>query len=277
MLRSCRFYLPQTTEPMSTEARYAFLRRLSAEAGALALDYFNRRGTLDIEEKGPTDYVSAADRAVETMIAGAIAKAFPGDAFLGEETANALDGLPQRLWIVDPIDGTHNFLRGVPYWNVSIAYAERGERALGAVCDPCAGAVYHGMRGAGAWRTDASGETRLVASQRTSLPGGMVCVGHHDRFPDENYMALRRALMDRNVAFRNFGCAALQLAHVAEGRYDAYVEMTLSSWDAMAGLLLVEEAGGYVAPFPGSAKLTERAKVVACGRGIAEALLALVP
>ena len=261
---------------MPIEARYEFLRRLSPAAGALAQEYFRRRADLAIEEKGPTDYVSMADRAVETMIAGEIAKAFPGDAFLGEETANTLAGVPERLWIVDPIDGTHNFLRGVPYWNVSIAYVERGERTLGAVCDPCAGAVYHARRGQGAWRTDAQGETRLAASRRTKLAGGMVCVGHHDRAPDEHYMDIRRALMDRNVAFRNFGCAALQLAHVAEGRYDAYVEMTLSSWDAMAGLLLVEEAGGYVAPFPGGAKLTERAKVVACGKGIAEELSAIV-
>jgi myo-inositol-1(or 4)-monophosphatase len=261
---------------MSIDARHAFLRELAPAAGRLADDYFRRRADLDVEVKGPTDYVSVADRAVERMIAEAIAKAFPGDAFLGEETASTLDGVPARLWIVDPIDGTHNFLRGVPYWNVSIAYVEGGVRTLGAVCEPCAGALYHAKHGAGAWRSDARGDARLSTSARTSLPGSMVCLGHHDRFPDERYMAIRRALMDRNVAFRNFGSAALQLAHVAEGRYDGFVELTLSSWDAMAGLLLVEEAGGYVAPFPGDAKLTERAPVVACGRGVAEALTALL-
>jgi myo-inositol-1(or 4)-monophosphatase len=260
---------------MSVDARYAFLRRLSPTAGRLALEYFRQRRDLTVEEKGPTDYVSMADRAVETMIAGELAQAFPGDAFLGEETASTLDGVPDHLWIVDPIDGTHNFLRGIPYWNVSIAYVERGERTLGAVCDPCTGAVYHARRGHGAWRTDADGETPLRVSARTTLPGSLVCVGHHDRSPDEQYMCIRRALMERNVAFRNFGCAALQLAHVAEGRYDAYVERALSSWDAMAGLLLVEEAGGYAAPYPGAHKLTERAPVIACGRGIAEALLPL--
>ena len=261
---------------MSIDARYAFLRELAPAAGTVALDYFRRRGDLDVEVKGPTDYVSVADRAVEAMIADAIAREFPGDAFLGEETATTLDGVPQRLWIVDPIDGTHNFLRGVPYWNVSIAYVEGGVRMLGAVSEPCAGVLYHAKRGAGAWRTDTDGETRLAVSRRTSLPGAMVVLGHHDRSPDDKYMLIRRALMDRNVAFRNFGSAALQLAHVAEGRYDGFVEMTLSSWDAMAGLLLVEEAGGYVAPFPGSAKLTERAPVLACGKGVAEALVELV-
>ena len=261
---------------MSLDDRYEFLRKLAPAAGKLALDYFRHRGKLEVELKGPTDYVSVADRAVEAMIAGEIAQAFPGDAFLGEETASTLAGVPERLWIVDPIDGTHNFLRGVPYWNVSIAYVERGERALGAVCEPCTGALYHARRGSGAWRTDGDGETRLAASPRTSLPGSMVCLGHHDRSPDEHYMKVRRALMERNVAFRNFGSAALQLAHVAEGRYDGFVEMTLSSWDAMAGLLLVDEAGGFTAPFPGTAKLTERAPVLACGRGIAEALTTLI-
>jgi myo-inositol-1(or 4)-monophosphatase len=110
----------------------------------------------------------------------------------------------------------------------------------------------------------------------SELPGAIVCVGHHDRSPDYRYLDLRRALMDRNVAFRNFGCAALQLAHVAEGRYDAYVELELSSWDAMAGLLLVEEAGGRVGAFPGPGGLTVRAPVIACANGIADALLDLV-
>jgi len=180
------------------------------------------------------------------------------------------------VWIVDPIDGTHNFLRGIPYWNVSIAYVERGARTLGAICDPVAGAVYHGRRGGGAWRADASGETRLSAAAARELPGSLICVGHSDRIPDPRYLALRGALMDHEVAFRNFGCAALQLAHVAEGRYDAYVELELSSWDAMAGLLLVEEAGGYVAPFPGPKGLGVRAPVIASAGGIGPALHALV-
>ena len=88
-------------------------------------------------------------------------------------------------------------------------------------------------------------------ARRGDIAGAIVCVGHHDRSPEPRYLALRGALMDVRASFRNFGCAALQIAHVAEGRYDAYVELDLSSWDAMAGLLLVEEAGGYVGPFPG--------------------------
>jgi len=261
---------------VSVEKRYAFLRRLSREAGELAHDFWRRRDELVVEMKGPQDFVSHADRNVEDVIRAAIAREFPGDAFLGEETSAGFAGQHERLWIVDPIDGTHNFLRGIPYWNVSIAYVERGERTLGAICEPAAGAVFHAMRGHGAWRSDARGDARLSVAGTSELPGAIVCVGHHDRSPDYRYLDLRRALMDRNVAFRNFGCAALQLAHVAEGRYDAYVELELSSWDAMAGLLLVEEAGGRVGAFPGPGGLTVRAPVIACANGIADALLDLV-
>ena len=261
---------------MSVEQRYAFLKRLSADAGAMALGFWHRRAELIVELKGPSDFVSHADREVEQRIRDAIVGVFPEDGFLGEETSASFTGEHERLWIVDPIDGTHNFLRGIPYWNVSIAYVEKGRRTLGAICDPVAGAVYHAMRGAGAWRSDANGEARLSASAARELPGAIVCVGHHDRSPDPRYLALRSALMDVNASFRNFGCAALQIAHVAEGRYDAYVELDLSSWDAMAGLLLVEEAGGYVGPFPGPHGLTVRAPVIACAPGITDALRALL-
>ena len=261
---------------MSVEARYAFLRQLSADAGAMALDFWRRRSELIVELKGTADFVSHADRAVEEMIRASIARAFPQDAFLGEETSAGFAGQHERLWIVDPIDGTHNFLRGIPYWNVSIAYVERGVRTLGAICDPVAGSVYHAMRGGGAWMSDARGETRLSTSTTSGITGAIVCVGHHDRVPDRRYLTLRAALMEACASFRNFGCAALQLAHVAEGRYDAYVELDLSSWDAMAGLLLIEEAGGCVGPFPGPGGLTVRAPVIGCAKGVAEALHALL-
>lgn len=261
---------------MSIAHRYAFLQRLSREAGAFALDFWQRRDELVVEMKGPQDFVSFADRAVEEMIRGTIAREFPDDAFLGEETGADSSGSNERIWIVDPIDGTHNFLRGIPYWNVSIAYVENGVRTLGAVCEPAVGSVFHAMRGKGAWRSDEGGDAQLRVSATNELPGAIVCVGHHDRSPDYRYLDVRRALMDRNVAFRNFGCAALQLAHVAEGRYDAYVELELSSWDAMAGLLLVEEAGGRVGRFPGPGGLTARAPVIACASGIATELMALV-
>jgi myo-inositol-1(or 4)-monophosphatase len=261
---------------VSVDARHEFLRRLARGAGDLARDYWDNRAALAVELKGPQDFVSVADREVESYIRAEIARTYPGDAFLGEETAETFVGDAERIWIVDPIDGTHNFLRGIPYWNVSIAYVEGGVRTLGAVYDPAHDELFHARRGGGAWRSDGGGEARIEAASTTALSGALVAVGHSDRFPDPRVIALRRGLMDASAAFRNFGSAALQLAHVAEGRLDAFVELELSSWDAMAGLLLVEEAGGRVSPFPGPQGITVKAPVVAAAAGIAEALAALV-
>ena len=261
---------------MSDDDRYAFLRRLARDAGALARRYFDERTTLTPELKGTQDWVSVADRDVEAFIRNAIAAEYRDDAFLGEETAAAFEAVSDRVWIVDPIDGTHNFLRGVRYWNVSIAYAEAGVRMLGAVCDPMHGELYHARRGGGAWRSDAEADTRLAVANTTSLARSMIAVGHSDRMPEPRYMGLRAALMRERAAFRNFGAAALQLAHVAAGKLDGYVELQLASWDASAGLLLIEEAGGRVAPFPGPGGLTVRAPVIAAAPGIADALMALV-
>jgi myo-inositol-1(or 4)-monophosphatase len=261
---------------MSIEARYEFLRQLARNAGALARGFWDHRAALTVELKGPQDFVSRADRDVETFIRGEIAAAFPGDGFLGEETAASFETGSDRLWIVDPIDGTHNFLRGIAYWNVSIAYAEGGARTLGAVYDPVHDELFHARRGGGAWRSGAAGDARIVAAETSSLTGAVISVGHSDRAPEPRYIALRQALMDASAAFRNFGAGALQLAHVADGRLDGFVELELASWDAMAGLLLVEEAGGCVAPFPGPQGLTARAPVIAAAAGIAAALTAIV-
>ena len=257
---------------MTLGARYDFLQRLARAAGRLASDFWDRRDTLAVELKGPQDFVSRADKEVETFIRRELAAEFPGDAFLGEETAASFDGETDRLWIVDPIDGTTNFLRGIPYWNVSIAYTEKGTRMLGAVCDPVRDELFHAQRGGGAWRSRPGSDVRIACSATVALERAIVALGHHDRCPEPRYLALRAALMDRRAAFRNLGSAALQLAHVADGRLDAFVELELSAWDAMAGLLLVEEAGGSVWPFPGADGLAARAPVLAATPGIAAPL-----
>ncbi|MEP7208150.1 MAG: inositol monophosphatase family protein [Casimicrobiaceae bacterium] len=260
---------------MSLDARFELLQRVAREAGALALDYWHQRARLTIEFKGPRDFVSHADRDVEALIRRAIAKAFPNDGFLGEETAARYGG-EANLWIVDPIDGTHNFLRGIAYWGVSIAYVENGVRTLGVVYDPPHDELFRARRGGGAWRNTRGVDTRIVAAHPAGMDAALVAVGHHDRYPDARYTAIRSALMGTNSAFRNFGSAALQLVHVADGRLDAFVELALSSWDVMAGLLIVEEAGGCVGPYPGPGGITVRAPVVAAAASISDRLAALV-
>lgn len=256
-------------------ARYDAARRIADKAGALALDYFANRDRLAVEVKGVSDYVSRADRDVEDMIRRELAAAFPGDTFLGEETGSSFDGPIERCWVVDPIDGTHNFLRGTPYWNVSIGFVADGATQVGVVCDPPAGALYHARRGGGAFCRTAGGDAAIRAAPTSALPGSYIVLGHHDRSFDERYFGIRRRMMESGIAMRNFGSAALQLAHVASGRLDAFVELQLSWWDAVAGLLLVEEAGGRHAPFAPTAP-TAKAACVACAPGIADDLLQIV-
>jgi myo-inositol-1(or 4)-monophosphatase len=253
------------------DERYAVAQDVARRAGALALDYWRNRARLTVELKGPQDFVSHADRDVEALIRRELAAAFPRDRFLGEETAATFSGEVDRCWVVDPIDGTHNFLRGIAYWNVAIAYVVAGRARIGVVFDPVNEELHHAERGAGAWCDGANGTIALRAAPTRELAGAYVALGHHDRAPDARYLGIRRRMMERGVAMRNFGSAALQLAHVAGGRLDGFVELQLSIWDAVGGLLLVEEAGGHAAPFA-PATPTAKAACVACAPGIAHAM-----
>ena len=250
-------------------------RWIARAAGQLALDYFRNRDRLEVELKGPTDYVSHADRDVENAIRRELNTTFPDDAFLGEETAALFTGPVDRCWVVDPIDGTHNFLRGVPYWNVSIGFVVDGRTEVGVVYDPPSDELHYGRRGHGAYCESSDGEKRLRASPVRQLAGSYIALGHHDRSYEPRYLDIRKRMMEAGIAMRNFGSGALQLAHVASGRLDGFIELQLSSWDAVAGLLLVEEAGGYHAPFAPPAP-TAKALTLACAPGIGKELVTLV-
>ena len=255
--------------------RYEAALAIAGTAGELALDYFRNRDRLAVEVKGVSDYVSHADRDVENTIRRELAKAFPGDTFLGEETAAGFAGAIDHCWVVDPIDGTHNFLRGMPYWNVSIGFVANGVTEVGVVYDPPSDALYHARRGGGAFCRVAGRDTPIHAAETRSLAGSYVVLGHHDRSFDARYFDIRRRMMENGVAMRNFGSAALQLAHVASGRLDGFIELQLSWWDAVAGLRLVEEAGGWHAPFAPPTP-TSKAMCVACAPAIADDLTRLV-
>jgi myo-inositol-1(or 4)-monophosphatase len=257
-------------------ARHVAAQRIARKAGEMAHDFFVRRDALTVEFKGAQDFVSHADRSVEKLIAAELASECPGDAFLGEETAASFKGKLDRIWVVDPIDGTHNFLRGVRYYCVSIAYIERGVREIGVIYDPEHGELFHARRGHGAWVESAGNQTQLHTTRCANLAQAFVCVGHNDRYPEERYIELKQKLMDAGVAMRNMGAGALQLAHVAAGRFDGFVELSLNAWDAAAGLLLIEEAGGYAGPFPGPEGLLVPAPVLGCAKGIAWPLVELI-
>ncbi len=260
--------MPTALNASEIAARVAFARELALEASALALRYFHREIACAPELKGPQDWVSAADRVVEGHIRDALAQAFPGDAMLGEEGGGALG---PRLWVVDPIDGTVNFVHGVRYWCISIAFVERGERRIGVIADPSLRELFWAVRGGGAW----CGSAPIRVSDCASVDRALIAAGHVPRHPLASHLALRAALLGAGAAVKDMGAGALMLAHVAAGRFDAFVEPHMHPWDALAGLTLIEEAGGRVLPYPGPDGLAAGGRVIAGAPGLFAALAAL--
>jgi myo-inositol-1(or 4)-monophosphatase len=218
---------------------------VAREAGAFARNLFIHRSALTIESKGAQDWVSAADRDTETLIRERLLAAFPQDGFLGEEHGGAQSG---PMWIVDPIDGTINFVHGARYWCISIAFWDGTQPVVGVVYDPMADECFSAALGTGAHCNGAP----IRVSTCNTLHTAMICHGYIPRHNRPRNFAERAALYDAGVALKDMGAGALMLAHLAAGRYDGYVEEHMHPWDALAGLALVREAGGVFAPYPHS-------------------------
>lgn len=242
-------------------ARFEQAVRTVRAAGALALDYFKRRDSLTVERKGRQDLVSVADRAVEDLIRREIGRAFPDDTFLGEEGGGG-DG--PRVWVIDPIDGTHNFLRGVPCWAVVLAFVADGRVEIGLTYDPVHDELFTARRGQGARR---NGEPIRVsaADDPTDASVGLTFGFKMD---PELYLRTMRALIEAGCEHRRMGSTAIMLCWVADGRLDGYITPRCSSWDALAGLVLVEEAGGLATDFPRRHGLTNAGGALACAPGL---------
>ncbi len=254
--------------PREIAARSEFAKSLAREAGMLARRYFLRELAFSAESKGPQDWVSAADHDVEALIRTELASAFPSDSMLGEEDGGALGA---HAWIVDPIDGTINFVHGVRYWCVSIAFLVDGERRIGAIYDPSLDELFWAVRGGGAFCNDAP----IHVSNCLRVDESLLCVGYVPRHSLDAYHRLERRLYEAGAAIKDMGAGALMLAHVAAGRFDGYVEPHMHPWDALAALLLIEEAGGATYPYPGTAGLAEGGAVLAAAPGIFDELLHL--
>ena len=218
-------------------------------AGDVIVRSLDRVGTLVVSEKGRNDFVSEVDRAAEQVLIAAIRKAYPSHGFLAEESG-ALAG-DDYTWVIDPLDGTTNFLHGFPQFAVSVACRHRGRAEVAVVFDPTRGELFTAERGAG---TQLDGR-RLRVSQRTGLEGALVGTGFPYR---ENrkwlgpYLAMLEQVMNATAGVRRPGAASLDLAYVAAGRLDAFWEVGLSPWDTAAGNLLITEAGGRVGDFTGA-------------------------
>ncbi len=220
--------------------------------------------------KGVQDYVTATDREVEALISQRIRESYPEDGFIGEETGRRNGTEGRGHWIVDPIDGTSNFMRGLPLFTVSIGYADGGsEREVAAIRDVAHERTYWAQRGGGAFEE----ETPLRASKRDRLDASAVCMGFWNQPGGEAaFIRALTRLTSTRVDVRRLGAATFGLMHTAAGRFDAFFQSRIHSWDVAAGLLLVEESGGWVSDFYGQGGLDGPAPVLACAPGLAEPL-----
>ena len=249
------------------ELRLAAAAAVAREAGTLGLRYFRNLEALEVESKGPQDIVSAADRAVEDLVRLRLAALFPDDAVLGEE--GGLEGQGREgTWVVDPIDGTWCFLNGIGAWCVALAYVRGGRIEIGVIYDPNAGELFAARAGHGA---TLDGRPIKVASV-TSLTQGTVSVGHSNRVSPEATVAAIDRLLQAGGMFHRHGSGALGLAWTACGRLIGYVEPHMNSWDAVAGLLLIAEAGGYTNDFLADDGLLKGNAVLGCPPALRDTL-----
>ena len=208
---------------------------------------------LQVSKKGPADFVSAADLKAEKIIREELAKARPDYGFLMEESG-VIEGRNNdvdKRWIVDPLDGTSNFLHGLPHWSISIALEERGQIVAGVIYDPIKNELFQAEKGAGAFLND----RRIRVSSRRRLDECLVATGAPYLGHGNRDIFLREAdlVMGATAGIRRWGTASLDLAYVAMGRYDGFWERGLSPWDVAAGVIILREAGGMVSEIAGKA------------------------
>jgi len=231
-----------------------------AEAAARDANAVHRRhlGTVRVEdwsEKGVSDFVTHVDRAAEDVIVSRIARAFPSHEVLAEEAASDAGGVgaaaraAQWLWIVDPLDGTTNFLHGYPSYSASVAVAHRGEILAAAVAHGSTGEVWTAVRGGGAFRDGRPVHVSAVEQLRLGLIGTGFPFKRLDLLP--RYLPQFDAVLRNSSGIRRAGSAALDLCHLASGYFDGFWELVLAPWDIAAGILLVREAGGVITNFAG--------------------------
>jgi myo-inositol-1(or 4)-monophosphatase len=261
-----------TMHPMLSTAVKAARRAGSViNRGARDLD------RLTITAKGPKDFVSEVDRAAEAAIVETLLATYPDHAILAEEgTAKDANADAEYLWIIDPLDGTTNFLHGFPQYCVSIALQHKGQVTQGVVYDPVHNDLFTATRGRGAFLND----HRMRVSRRQHLKDSLIGTGFpfRDGSDLDAYMAMMRAMMAASAGLRRPGSAALDLAYVAAGYYDGFWEVGLNPWDVAAGSLLITEAGGLVGDLEGENQYLYGAEVIGANpRVFAQMVKVLAP
>ena len=246
--------------------------RLAGEAGEILLAHWAARDSLHVTEKRAGDFVSDADRAAEQHIREGIARARPADGWLGEETGAA--GRGGRRWVVDPLDGTTNFLHGIGHWAVSIALEDAGKPVLGVIHDPVRAETFAAQPGAGAELNGRAISVRDTAELPSALLGTGIPFGGMPHI-DAHAADIAR-LMPACAGVRRMGAAALDLAYVAAGRLDGFWERRLQHWDIAAGLVLLREAGAVVEGWHPDEHPEETGTVITAPKGLFPAFASIL-
>lgn len=257
---------------MTAGDRLAALRALMREAGALAKSFARRRHAIAAQTKaGPLDPVTEADLAIEKLLRENLARLFPGDRFWGEEGGRPEEPHRGRVWICDPIDGTRSFLRFGHDYCLSLGLLVEGRIAQALIFDPERDDLYEARVGEGAWL---NGE-RLRLARLPDLAHALVGTGFSERLDADRHAEMTRKILRRGAMLHQHGSGALALAQVAAGRLDAYVELHQNAWDALAGLLIAEEAGALCLAWSRE-ELLRGGLTLAANPGIAAALAAIL-
>ncbi|MGV6805429.1 MAG: inositol monophosphatase family protein [Ruegeria sp.] len=250
--------------------RKEFAVAIAEEAGAVALSYFAKRDNLIVDQKGAQDWVSEADRNVETFIRQKISETFPGDGLIGEEHGEKV-GSSGFDWVIDPIDGTTNFVNGIPAWTIVLAGVSGASTQFGVIHEPNVGETYAATKNAGA---TLNGRSMRVASN-VELASGTISVGYSNRVEAANVIPVIEALIERGALYHRNASGALSLAYVAAGRLLGYVEEHMNAWDCLAGQLMVAEAGGLVETQDAKEMIRVGGRVIAGPPKVFETLMAI--
>ncbi len=251
---------------MQGSANLTIMINAARKAGRSLVKDFREVENLQVSSKSAGDFVSRADIASEKIIREMLMEARPNYGWCGEESDPVEGKDPTRRWIVDPLDGTTNFLHGLPHWAISIALEFKGEIVAGVVFDPAKDELFVAEKGLGTFMND----RRMRVSNRATMLECIFATG----MPFASKKTLPASLHDLAqlmpacAGVRRWGAAALDLAYVAAGRYDGYWERELNAWDIAAGMILVREAGGFVAPIRDGENILERGEIIASNAAI---------
>lgn len=247
-------------------ARYWTACAVARSAGQLAYRYFQDLDSLTVESKGIQNPVTIADRNVENLIISRLTHCFPSDQFLAEEGGG--ERCDDQIWVIDPIDGTANFVRGIPYFCVSIAYVVNQEIKIGVIYDPNHDQLFAAVAGKGATCNDQP----MQVTRCQDLSRAIIALDIGLLTSVESGFKAVQYLMTQQSMTRHLGSAALALAHVADGRLDGYWNSHLNPWDVLAGQLLVQEAGGWSSDFLAEDGIKKGNSILACTPALQEAL-----